>query len=139
MNLPRLTLYPGNQRAEFYLPWRGSAGRNFEWIKTVCGKLTRPQYDKEKRRFMIARAHTDLVLEALLEEYSCVKVDHYGFAKTTCVEQCWNANPENFLQCECSCAGQNHGSGHPMGKEVISGLSIQGEYVLATYVVGSRP
>lgn len=135
MGIPEITLHPKYSRAELYLPWKGGPSANFKWLKTVCGDSTRPQYDKKKKKFLVARTHTNVVLDALVEEFGRVKVRHFGYQKEACVEQCWNAKPENYLQCECSCAGKNHGSGSPMGKEVSEGLSIQGEYVLHAYVL----
>lgn len=38
---------------------------------------------------------------------------------TKCVEACWKtASPDTAITCECSCAGSNHGSGHPLSKTV---------------------
>lgn len=127
---PSVILRP-KSRAEIYLPWRGNPRANFEWLRCVCGDRTRPEYDRQSKRFYVARGHIQHIIQALVEEYGSVKVTQYGYRSTTCVQQCWNANPNSYLQCECGCAGRNHGSGVPMGHEVQSGLSV--EYDLSVW------
>ena len=131
-----MTLKPG-ERASIELPWRGGPKANFEWLKAVCGTRTRPKYDKTTRQFLVARVHAKHVLDALVAEYESVLVTQYGHVATTCVEQCWNARRETVIDCECGCAGHNHGSGHPLGKELAAGLSVEHELNRALYVVSA--
>lgn len=133
-NLPEVTLHPG-ERAIFKLPWRGSSGANYDWLKAICGERTRPKYDSESKSFLVARPHAQYVIDALVKEYGRVKVMQFGHTATTCVEQCWNAKIETIAECECGCAGSNHGSGRPLDTMIQSGLSVQQEFTKATYVV----
>ena len=123
------------ERASIALPYRGSPRANFDWLKEVCGDRTRPRYDRSSRRFLVARPHAQHVLAALVDEFNQVFVTIYGYTRTTCVERCWNANPETIADCECGCAGANHGSRHPMGTQVQQGLSVQNDLTSAEYVV----
>ena len=131
---PSMTLRPG-ERASIRLPWRGSPGANYEWLKEVCGSRTRPEYDTASKSFRVARPHAQHVLDALVAEYGKVILGQYGDAATTCVEQCWNAKPENAIDCVCGCAGTNHGTGTPLGTEVQVGLSVEHTQVRAVYEV----
>lgn len=125
-------LKPG-KRGLIYLPWRGSRRANFDWLKDVCGSRTRPEYDRDAKCFLVARQHTDHVIKALLGEYGSVQVQQYGHQKIACIQQCWDANPSTHLDCECSCAGYNHGSGHPLGVQVQPGLSVEHDYSIAEF------
>lgn len=134
MPIPEIILTPG-QRAAVALPWRGSARANFDWLKDVCGERTRPEYDRTSKLFMVARPHAIVVLNALVDEYGRVRVVQHGDSTKTCVERCWNARPDTAIECECGCAGTNHGSRQPMGLEVKSGLSVQHRMTTVTYEV----
>lgn len=134
MTRVNMILKPG-ERASIALPYRGNPSANFDWLKEVCGDRTRPQYDRASKRFRVARAHTQHVLAALVDEFSQVHVTIYGHTRTTCVEQCWNARPETIADCECGCAGANHGSREPMGRQVQRGLSVQHDLTSAKYKV----
>lgn len=131
---PSVILRP-RERASIHLPWRGSPGANYAWLREVCGERTRPEYDREAKRFLVARAHTRYVLDAMVEEYGEVSVQQFGYAATTCVEACWEANRDTTLECVCGCAGVNHGSGQPLGAEVTPGLSVHHELTEANYLV----
>lgn len=137
MTQPSLILKP-RERASISLPYRGNPHANYDWLKQVCGDLTRPVYDRQSKRFQVARTHVGHVLEALVEEFSTVHVSIYGNTRTTCVERCWNAKLEAITDCECGCAGANHGSRGPMGKEVEQGLSVQHELTRADFIVTSQ-
>jgi len=134
MAQPSIVLRPG-RRASIFLPWRDSSSANFIWLKEVCGQRTRPTYNATTKRFEVARKHAQYVLDALVEEYGKVEVVQYGNIATTCVERCWSANPNTVIDCECGCAGLNHGVGQPLGEEVTAGLSVQNDLVSATYIV----
>lgn len=131
---PNMILRP-NERTSIALPWRGSGGANYARLREICGERTHPEYDRGSKRFLVARTHTQHVLDALVEEYGEVMVQQFGNASTTCVEACWNANPYTALDCVCGCAGVNHGSGGPLGNEVTPGLSVHHETTEANYLV----
>lgn len=131
-----MILKPG-ERASIDLPWRGDSRANYEWLKAVCGSRTRPQYDPATKRFLVARVHAQHVLDALVEEYERVLVAQFGHTATTCVEHCWNANPDTAIECECGCAGTNHGTRQPLGSEVAPGLAVKHDLNRALYLVTS--
>jgi hypothetical protein len=136
MITPIVTLRP-DDRASIKLPWRGSSEANYSWLKEVCGPRSRPKYDPALKCFLVARSHTQRVIDALVKEYDQVSLIQFGHTATTCVEQCWNANPDKVIDCECSCAGTNHGSGVPLGKEIQDGLSVRHEFTQAEYIITS--
>lgn len=121
-----------------WLPYRGDPAANFRWLKGVCGARTRPVYNRETKEFEVAREHTQFVIDALIAEYRRVRVVQYGHARTTCVDACWNASALTVADCVCGCAGANHGSRRPLGKEVRAGLSVENELVRADYVVTKK-
>ncbi|QDZ14207.1 hypothetical protein [Humibacter ginsenosidimutans] len=129
-----MTLKPG-RRASMWLPYRDDPGANFRWLKGVCGERTRPEYNRQTKEFEVAREHTQLVIDALVVEYRRVHVVQYGHARTTCVEACWNARLSTIADCVCGCAGANHGSGKPFGREVQAGLSVANELTCAEFIV----
>lgn len=131
---PTVTLRPG-KRASIWLPYRDGPSGNFRWLKDVCGTRTRPEYNQQTKQFEIAREHTQHVIDALVVEYGRVSVTQYGYARTTCVEACWTADPRTVAACVCGCAGANHGSKAPLGREVQAGLSITNEFTRAEWVV----
>lgn len=131
--LPEVTLSPG-ERAVFKLPWRGGSSANYEWLKAICGERTRPKYNPISKCFLVARPHAQYVIDALVKEYGQVKVTQYGHTSVTCVEKCWNAKLETIAECECGCAGANHGSGRPLDTVLQGGLSVQHELTKAVYI-----
>ena len=95
-------------------------------------------WKREIRRWLVARSHADILIQALADRFGRVTVTQEGSIRTTCVSECWTANPATSSQCECSCAGTNHGSGHALGPEVAPGLSVQNDRTLYVYTVLGR-
>ena len=52
----------------------------------------------------------DWLARRLLYKYSAVYLIQLYREQQKCAPACWNAEG---LHCECSCMGENHGSGHP--------------------------
>lgn len=136
-HVPNLIILP-KQRASLAIPWRGDKSANYEWLREICGTRTKPRYDRICKRFTVARTHTAHVLSELIIEYGRVFIVHCGYKSTTCVAACWDANPDSVIDCECGCAGLNHGSGAPMGFEMKNGLSVHHEYVVSKYYITSK-
>lgn len=130
---PKVTLRPG-ARTTVKLPFRAGGG-NFDLLKRIRGERTHPAYNRQSRLFEVARDAGDQLIRGLVEEFGSVCVVIHGNAKTTCVSECWSANPDNVWNCVCGCAGANHGSGHPMGVEVVAGLSVENQQSRATFIV----
>lgn len=123
--LPRMyvtvTIRPNGARTEIRgLPWSGRPRDSYAMLEDAIKASRRGQvdYDKEGRFFSVARAHTGPLIAYLGERFGEVKVvQHGGLAR--CVSACWDADPDTSWECECSCAGDNHGSGRPIGRVVV--------------------
>lgn len=69
--------------------------------------------------------HTPKLINELAVLFGGIRVVQHG-GVTLCVEPCWNASPDTSWDCECSCAGRNHGTGHPIGAIVSTSDSTTG-------------
>ena len=98
----------------------------------------RVSVDYLRGHFYLKRTHAAKVIYGLAARGYEVHVTQDGYRRITCVAACWNANPDNAFDCECGCAGMNHGSGQPLSHEVNSELSVDGEYTRQQYVVSSH-
>lgn len=95
---------PARGRLEVHIPWR--EGGNRRLIKRICGTLTRPEWDGDRKRWMIARAHFTPLIEALKAEYGQVRVITAHCDAERCDVRCQKAEG---AECVCSCGGQYHG------------------------------
>lgn len=95
---------PAQGRLEVHIPWR--EGGNRKVIKRICGTLTRPQWDGDRKRWMIARAHFTPLIGALKAEYGQVRVITAHCDAEGCDARCLQARG---IECVCSCGGRNHG------------------------------
>ena len=124
---------PLKGRTEIRLPYQPGSG-NYDLLKEICGEGTRPKY--EKPVFTVARNHTQSVINGLAERFDSVDVTLEGNARSTCVSECWDADPKNVADCVCGCAGKNHGTGKPEGAYTIApGLVIENETTTYRYVI----
>jgi hypothetical protein len=128
-----VTLRPG-KRTTVQLPFRNGDG-NYQLLKDIRGEGTRPAYNPQTKLFEVARDYGDQLIHGLVDEFRSVRVVIHGNSRTTCVSECWDADPSNAWNCVCGCAGSNHGSGHPLGKEVKAGLSVENQHTRAEYLV----
>lgn len=108
---------------------------NRTWLNDVAGRDAGVDFNKVSKTWTVKRSRFQRMIEALATRWGAVEVTQYGSSQSKCVPACWNGNPERVWECECSCAGSNHGSGGPHGKEVKPGLSVSTEYSEYTYVV----
>ena len=115
-----VTIRPNGARTEIRgLPWTGRPGDTYAVLEEAidASRQGQVQYSHQGRFFSVARSHTHSLIAYLAERYGHVHViQHGGLAK--CVSACWTADPESAWECECSCAGSNHGSGHAIGRIV---------------------
>lgn len=75
------------------------------------------------------------LIDGLVEEFGTVIVIIHGTRKITCVDACWNGDPDRAWDCVCGCAGTNHGTRMPLGREVRPGLAVEHEHTRAEYRV----
>lgn len=106
-----VVIKPGERTKIHYLPFTGK-GAGYSTLGGMFGATRRGQVGYEDGVWSVSPAHTDKVVFGLAKLYGRVRViQHGGLEK--CVQQCWEkGNPEKALECQCSCAGRNHGSGH---------------------------
>lgn len=101
-----IILRPVEGRLHVILPY---AADNRKWIKSVIGNNARPTWDKENKRWRIARAHYAKLIQEGTRRYGKVRVQYKHRAVTICDESCQWANGD-ASGCECRCAGQYHGT-----------------------------
>ncbi|WP_405216541.1 hypothetical protein [Agrococcus sp. Ld7] len=131
---PVVTLRPG-QHSLVRLPYR-KGGANYQLLKDIRGPGTRePKWNAVEQAFEVPRANGDRLIVGLVEEFGRILVVVHGHRQVSCVSDCWNASPATAWDCVCGCAGSNHGTGHPLGREVASGLSIEHQYSIGNYDV----
>lgn len=108
---------PGGARTEVRnLPFtRGGDGYNI--IGDAIGATQRGQVKYDKGIFTVSRPHTTALIKGLAAKYGIVQVIQHG-GTTKCVSVCWNASADSTWECECSCAGDNHATGKPIGRVV---------------------
>lgn len=110
-----------------YGVWRPLEGRlvikmpysttNRSWLKEVLGARIRPEWNKELKRWEIARNHFGPVIEALADRLG--KIDVYmDFRQVErCDTRCRNARGR---ECTCSCLGKHHGKGVTRDWRIVS-------------------
>lgn len=101
------------------MPWTGSPRDSYALLEEAIGATRRGQveYSRSGRGFTVARGHTGGLIGFLANHFGHVHVvQHGGLSK--CVSACWDADPGSTWECECSCAGINHASRHPLGRIV---------------------
>ncbi len=125
---------PVKGKLQVRLPYR-PGGSNYGLLKAICGERTRPEWNRERRCFEVAREHLVKLIDQLAYEIgSPVEVILHGATQTKCVSACWAADPRTRWECVCSCAGANHGTGHPLPTLASAELSIDTDYTSERYV-----
>lgn len=126
---------PLKGKLQVTLPYR-PGGANYGLLKAICGEQTRPEWNRERRHFEVAREHLVKLIDVLPDEIGQpVEVVLYGATQTKCVSACWAANPDTRWECVCSCAGGNHGTGHALPTQVSADLSVDTEYTSEKYLI----
>lgn len=124
-----MLVLPVRGRACIDMPYRAD---NRAWLKTVCGRLTRPEWNKTTGRWEVARNHAIDLLEPLTERFGVLDLVRYGAARVKCDTRCWDATGQD---CTCSCAGVNHGGGNDLADWIQVGdttLIERGSYTTIT-------
>jgi hypothetical protein len=99
----------GQGRVWVWLPYQEG---NRSWLKESLGRRIRPEWNKEARRWEIARNHFRPLVVALAEKFGAVDV-YLEFSTTErCGTRCHEAVGDD---CTCSCLGLNHAGAAYMG------------------------
>jgi hypothetical protein len=127
-----VVIRPHGARTEIRdLPWTGSPRATYALLEDAIGASRRGQvqYSRSTRAFSVARAHSGQLILSLADRFGHVHVIQHG-GQTRCVSACWNADPNTAWECECSCAGSNHGTQRPLGR-IVADVGDAGELSVA--------
>jgi hypothetical protein len=83
----------------------------FEWLRN--GRRTKPEWLNIYKCWKTPSSWFEDSVKRCLERYERVYVIQPYREQQKCAPACWNATG---VKCECSCMGENHGSGNPAGK-----------------------
>jgi len=84
---------------------------NYAWVRGE--QRRKPAWNKQYKCWETPNSWFDSLIKRALERFGRVYVIQLYKQQQKCAPACWNAEGFN---CECSCMGENHGSGHPGGK-----------------------
>jgi hypothetical protein len=108
---------------------------NAEWLRN--GQQRKPEWDQKYKAWQIPKAWFERAIKLCLKRYSKCYVIQIHREQQVCAAACWNAQGAD---CECSCMGANHGSGHPGGRwyEIDETLAVSwGEQTYACRLLRS--
>jgi hypothetical protein len=113
------------------------------WLREVCGPGTRPEFDRERKVWTVARPHFRRIVEALASRYGVVDVYVDHTVRSTCGKLCREAEGDD---CTCSCLGDNHGA-HSWRREwhqvdehwLIRNEKMRRRYRVTAEQVGAAP
>lgn len=94
------------ERMRLWMPHQG--GSNRSWLHAALGARIQPVYDSPSGRWLIARPHFTVLVDALLDRFEQVDVSAEFSATQKCDTRCRNAEGDD---CDCSCLGEHHGGG----------------------------
>lgn len=83
---------------------------NKVWLRN--GERHKPAWDKENEAWEVPQAWFERTIRLSFSRYGYCYVIQLYREKEVCAAKCWNAVGAD---CECSCMGANHSSGHPSG------------------------
>lgn len=87
------------------------APNNFSWLRG--DKRHKPNWNEHFKCWEAPVAWFDWLAARMLKRFSATYVIQIYREQQKCAPACWNAQG---LHCECSCMGENHGSGYPGGR-----------------------
>lgn len=87
---------------------------NREWLK--ADHRNQPEWLKQYKCWNTPKSWFEDIIKRSLIKYGRVYVIQTYRTQQKCAPACWNASG---IDCECSCMGENHGSGNPIGKWYI--------------------
>lgn len=84
---------------------------NMGWLRK--SRNNKPVFNERLNAWEIPQAWFEDTVKRAIEKFDkCYVVQLYR-EKQICAPACWNAGG---MHCECSCMGENHGTGHPDGR-----------------------
>jgi len=83
---------------------------NRAWLQD--GRRTEPVWNPEEKFWEVPKKWFNGVVRAALDRYGRLYVIQPYREKEVCAPACWNAVGH---ECQCSCAGENHGGGRHGG------------------------
>jgi hypothetical protein len=98
----------GSERLLVRLPY---AAGNRVWLKGQ--RRNKPKWNATHKRWEIPKSWFEDVVRRAMAKYGAVYVIEPFRLQKKCAPACWNAKG---LECDCSCMGQNHGTGDPSGR-----------------------
>jgi hypothetical protein len=84
---------------------------NMEWLRD--DQTRKPAWNIKYKAWEIPQAWFERSIRLCLRRYQTCYVVQLHRERQVCALACWDAQG---LDCECSCLGANHGSGHPGGR-----------------------
>lgn len=90
------------------LPYRAD---NKDWIRN--GRRNIPNWNAHYKCWEIPMAWFEKAIRAAFDRFEGIYVIQPLRKQQKCAPACWNAEG---IECECSCMGGNHGTGHPLGR-----------------------
>lgn len=87
------------------------AAGNREWIRD--DRHIKPVWDEQHNAWEVPQAWFESIIKLCVRRYTSCYVIQLRREKQVCAPACWNAQG---FDCECSCMGENHGTGHPGGR-----------------------
>ena len=94
---------------------------NMEWLRD--DRRNKPDWNGQYKAWEVPQAWFEKIIRLCLRRYQNCYVVQLHREQQVCAPACWNAQG---FDCECSCMGENHGSGHPDGRcyEVSETLAV---------------
>ena len=119
--IPVVLRKEGSNPVQVRLPY---AQNNRTWLQ--AGRRNKPKWLQDKKRWEVPKSWFEDLVRACLDRYQKVYVVQLHQEQQKCAPACWNAKG---FHCECSCMGENHGSGQPDGNwhEVSETFAFQWE------------
>ena len=87
------------------------AENNYDWLRDDHQR--KPKWDSKFKCWEVPNTWLDDLIRRTLKRFGRVYVIQPYKEQQKCAPACWNATG---FECECSCMGENHGSGSPNGK-----------------------
>ncbi len=86
------------------------AANNYLWLRG--DQQRKPAWNAQFKCWETPQSWFDYAIKLTLQKFGKVYVVQLHREQQKCAPACWDAKGFN---CECSCMGANHGSGHPGG------------------------
>lgn len=84
---------------------------DYYWLR--ADKRHKPKWNGQYKCWEVPVAWFDWLAERLLARFGSAYIVQRYQEQQKCAPACWNAHG---LHCECSCMGENHGTGHAGGR-----------------------